>query len=382
MAGKAVIVGAGITGLSVALELAMKGYETLTIEQGPGPGWGATGRAAGIITRQVYLKHDLELIHETLGFLRENYEWLVYPRVGLTLYDSAGGLAGCMSWLIDRWEKLRVQYSILKPETLRGVLPGYNIKEKDRGLATPGDVQVDVGSLSATMAGDVEREGGGFWFNTSVYDFHVIGDTVVLDTSRGPVEADLAVIAAGPWNPRLVPSLRGRVHVYRCQLHSISVPPPEEFVVFAADEGFYHAPESSGRSLIGDGCEFLADPEEGLQPSIEMIARLGERVEARIPGALESGLESVWSAACDVAMDGLPYAGKVDGLGRVWVVGGLDGYGVMRAPAIARRLVRTILGGVLPFWLSLDRVLRYRVPGRRAVLELHSPRCGEPPECI
>ena len=93
-------------------------------------------------------------------------------------------------------------------------------------------------------------------------------------------------------------------------------------------------------------------------------------------------MESVWSAACDVAMDGLPYAGKVDGSGRVWVVGGLDGYGVMRAPAIARRFVRGVLGGVLPSWLSLDRILRYRVPGKRAVLELHSPRCGEPPECI
>ena len=383
MVERIVVAGAGISGLSLAILLGERGYEVLLVEQGPGPGWNATGRAAGIITRQVYLKHDLTLINQTLGFLQERYEWLLYPRDSVTLYSSHGPMNRCMEWLAGRWGRLGVQYTVLDAGSLRGLLDGYLIGEGDRGLLTRGDAQVDVGSLSTAMAADVERLGGELWFETAVHGYKIIGDSVVVETSRGPVEAEKLVIAGGPWNPRLLPMLRGRVHVYRCQLQSLSTPPAGEgLIVFAVDESFYHAPESSGRSLIGDGCEFLGEPEEGLQPSIEVIADLSQRIGARLPGALEAGLEAVWSAACDVGMDGLPYAGPIDNKGLVWVLGGFDGYGVMRAPAVSSMVAEAVSQGKdLPGWLAVGRLLRYPVPRRRAVLELHSPLCGEPPEC-
>ena len=44
-----VIIGAGVIGSCLALELARKGYRTLNLEKGPGAGHGSTGNSCAII---------------------------------------------------------------------------------------------------------------------------------------------------------------------------------------------------------------------------------------------------------------------------------------------------------------------------------------------
>ena len=45
----AVIIGAGVIGCAIALDLARRGFKTLNVDRGPAPGHGSTSWSAAII---------------------------------------------------------------------------------------------------------------------------------------------------------------------------------------------------------------------------------------------------------------------------------------------------------------------------------------------
>ena len=139
MSRHAVIVGAGVTGLSTAYHLARKSYSKITVIEKGRVGDGASSRAAGIITgllwsetgvraRQISLTRFRELSDELDGYR--------FQDVGcLNLFDAA-------SWpererLLPLYDRLGVEYAIMDKAEMASAWPDLVLAGEPVGLFDP-----------------------------------------------------------------------------------------------------------------------------------------------------------------------------------------------------------------------------------------------------
>ena len=335
------IVGAGIAGLSLAVELARLGVEARVYEQAL-PGHGATGRSAGILVTILppdLLPLALESLEAYKGLPEAKGHWA--PRQSLWVAPE-----GCASKVVEAHERAGLPVRRVEdPSRVLGVdfrlgrgEEAWLVREYlvDTGWA-PGALAALAEGLGVEIVqGRVERRGG--WF------YHE-GDPL-----EGPV-----VVAAGAWTGMLAPEVAGLLRVYRCQAGTVRGAAPR-LIVEDDVEGYYLVPFGGDWYNIGDGANTLIeDPEEGFRPDPEDTYTVLERYANRVEAAWEARVEQYWSAPCNVGVDGFPLAGRVEE--DLYVLTGLDGAGVSLGPALARRLARHIARGTpLPGWASrLDR---------------------------
>lgn len=278
----ALVLGAGIMGLSAAWGLSRAGWSVTLVEQDPVPNpRGASvddhrlirhayGAAAGYMRMvdEAYAAWDLlwadlgEVLHVPTGVLAlgESGEgWLAESRAGLAaaghaFEDLAPG-------------ELAARYPMLRPA---GGGEAFHMAAGGVLLAR---------RIVAALARHLRRRGVAI----------EPGRAVAVDPARASLrladgatrQADLLVLAAGPWAPRLVPGLAGRVVPSR-QIVVYLEPPPAWRAAWAAapmlldlseGSGFYAVPPVAGTPLkIGD----------------HRFSRQGDAEDAREAGAAEA----------------------------------------------------------------------------------------------
>ena len=376
------VVGGGVLG-SVLAHLLSNGADVSLYEEGQLFSR-ASGMAAGIITLQLHLEHDVKLTRATLAYYRrlQSKGYNLMRRVrGVSLFDEASE-PGCAGFMSSRLTKWGVKHRLVGPSEIAEALPGLRVEDTLRGIETSTDYILDTGILQAALREELEAGGVELREYTRVHSVKE-EEGVQVHSTAGIEEYDYAVLAMGPWNT-VAAGLEGKVFAYHCQAHSIKHSPPNpEVSIYSYTDGIYIVPESPERIIAGDGCKPLRDPAEGLQPDMNITLHVSEKLTHRIPGAGEAELASTWSAPCDVSMDGVPYTGRIPGSRSIYAIGGLDGYGVMRAPGLASILAdHLLLGEPIPGLYSVDRLYRYPKPGAIVVNELYNPTCGHRNTCI
>jgi len=341
------IVGAGLAGLSLAVELARLGVEVTVYDHQP-PGYGATGRSAGILVT-ILPPSLLPLALESLDFYRglpgakghwapRQAFWVAPEGCGgpvIEAHRRAGLPAGRAG---DPSRALGVDFR------LRGGEEAWIVREYlvDTGWV-PGALAAMAEGLGVRLVeARVERRGD--WY-------YVGGD---------PLEGTV-IVAAGAWTGLLAPEAARLLRVYRCQAATARGAAPR-LIVEDDVAGYYLVPFGGEWYNIGDGSNtILDDPEDGFRPDLEDTLEVLERYAGRVEAAWEARLEQYWSAPCSVGIDGYPLAARV---GDVYVFTGLDGAGVSLGPALARRMARHLVqGSPMPEWAArLDREPASRWP--------------------
>jgi glycine/D-amino acid oxidase-like deaminating enzyme len=152
---------------------------------------------------------------------------------------------------------------------------------------------------------------------------------------------DSIVLAAGPGNTELAMQVGVKLPLksYQCYA-SVMTGPIKVMNLSIGDDvlGWYSRPFLPGLFIAGDGC---GKPNEGAPLNYGWrIARLiSSRFGWAVPLLTKSG-------TCEVSPSGGPVYGKVKD--DLYVIGGLDGYGSMSGPALARRLAELIIKGNAP----------------------------------
>ncbi|OEJ68055.1 D-amino acid dehydrogenase [Magnetovibrio blakemorei] len=93
------------------------------------------------------------------------------------------------------------------------------------GIFTPRDESGDCYAFTKALAERCERRGVSFRFNTTVQGFHKEGWRVTsVETSQGPIEADVFVIALGSHSKTLLKGLDLNVPIYPAKGYSMTAP--------------------------------------------------------------------------------------------------------------------------------------------------------------
>jgi glycine/D-amino acid oxidase-like deaminating enzyme len=210
-----VVAGAGIFGLSGALELRSRGHSVTVVDPGPVPHPLAASNDVSRMVRMDYADDQLysDLAAEAIG------EWHVWnERNGRLLYHEDGFLV-LTSEPLEGDTVERQSYDLLTAagwqlerlgsEVVAERFPQWNAEHYIDGYFNPRGGWAAAGETVAFMANEAEAAGievrAGFQVHSILVES---GRAAGLRSSDGSeVRADAVVIAAGVWTPRLIPEL-------------------------------------------------------------------------------------------------------------------------------------------------------------------------------
>jgi gamma-glutamylputrescine oxidase len=360
------IIGAGVAGSAIALELARAGKAVVVVE-GRRIAAGASGRNAGFITNSTGEKYAAVVAH--LGrknahrlwqFHGENAEraarliaelaqqgWSCeYQREGML------GLATSESELADIRESARLLNDDGWPTTIweHETLPVRLQVGYLGGIFHPGSGSLQPAKFVHGLALLARQAGVLFYQESPVHTITVVEDGVILTTPRGRLRARDVVLATNAWLPGIGAQL-GADWLARCIVPTrgqvIATEPIAERLFpcpCSADEGYqYWRQHEDGRLIVGGwrnhslATEATSDETPGgiVQQQLEDFVHK----TLKLP---EVQITHRWAGIMAFAKDGLPLIGQLPGKSHCFIAGGFTGHGnasALQGATIIRKLL-------------------------------------------
>lgn len=204
---RAVIVGAGIAGCSVAYHLAKLGWrDVVVVDQGPlYETGGSTSHAPGLVFQINASKTMTNFASYTVDL------WKQMEIEGEPCANPVGSLE--VAWTDERFTDLKrkagygmswgVEAHVISSSEARAFIPMLSDRIKG-ALYVPSDIQTKPTRPAEAMARYAEQNGASFFGNVEVTGFGVEnGHVTSVQTTAGDIKTDLVVAAAGIWATKL-----------------------------------------------------------------------------------------------------------------------------------------------------------------------------------
>ena len=358
-------------GLGIGWRLADAGCEVDVFDKGEA-GHGATWAAAGMLAAGVETEPGEEGL---LKLTRESQRrWPEFARMleaasGLSVgYRDEGTLVVATNR--DELDRLRFDYEF---QTSLGVelqwLGGGELREREPylrsgvpgGVFSPNDHQVDNRRLAEALKVALQKAGGRLHEHAPVEAVEVDAGRakgVVMEGRR--LEADVVVLAAGPWSREIdgVPQeARPPVRPIKGQMLSLRMDPAHPLVrhVIWAPK-LYLVPRDDGRLLIGATVE-----EKGFDDKVTAggVFALLEGAWRALPAIEELPIDEIWVGFRPGSRDDAPIVGEtgVDGL---LVATGHHRNGILLAPVTAELMAEAVISGRVPEALEAFSPARFQ----------------------
>lgn len=345
------IVGAGIIGLSSALELAQSGASVTVLERGS-CGGESSWAGGGILSPLLPWDYPAAVTDLTQLSCQFYAEWAghiaeisgldpEFRRSGmLVLPEFDSGRA--MNW--SRSHQARIEL-VQKRDRLPEAL------DDGEALWLPDVAQVRNPRLIKALRFTLERMGVRILEHVEVTGMAAGGGRLArLNTTVGPFESDQYVVAAGAWSKKLlgeqgmqidIKPIRGQMLLYRAQ--------PGLLRHIVLNNGFYLIPRADGHILAGSTLEDV-----GFDKSINEGAgnRLHANAISLLPQLAQAELVKHWAGLRPGAPGNIPVIARHPQLENLYLNSGHFRYGVTMAPASARILANRIFQREQPFDIS------------------------------
>ena len=389
----ALVIGVGVSGAAVAYHLARRGFRRVIAFEALTPAAGATGRAAGIVSEQLWDRWDVEVVRES----KAEYAVLAargapgaYRTNGFVRWTSDDAVADALRERVAELRSWGVDVRSIEPSELSRLLPAVRTDDLLEIAYAPTDAVVAPSTLAEAYVTEGRRLGVEWRLVSPVGK--VLGGSGSWSWSiRGTTyTSPVAIVAAGAWSKQLLQASGFPLPLapYRTQAAVLTVPDgvPESAPSFDdLDSDVYARPEENGRLLAGDGTERVeADPATFVPTGDpEFVAHLAESFQERLPGWAEAKLVRAWAGVCVATPDRRALVGPVAGAPGLYTITGFNGFGVMRAGGAAARLAEVIAGGGEAAAARLATVSPARFSGRLPSFTPHDGftlQAGDDPE--
>lgn len=340
----AVIVGAGVIGLSIAYNLSLSGkLKIAVVEKEKFPCSGSTAYCTGGIRHQFSSAANVAMTKISLPFLKNFDKEMGYP-IGFRHRDYL--FVSSDPRKMSQFEK---NLSILKdfdipsefvtPEEISARHPYIRTGDLVGGTSCPLDGYADPYGVTMGYYKQAREKGVEVFLRKEVTGIEVsAGKVKGISTSAGKISCPVIVNAAGPYLPEIgrlagvdIPARPYRRQVYVCApLEGI---PGDAPLVVDMDSGFYLHTENSGTMLLG-GTDKDSFP--GTDPAVDWSLLDGfiESAVRRIPRLQDGQLVRAYVGIRSLTPDYLGILGKHPDIKGFFIAGGFAGNGFMHSPAI------------------------------------------------
>ena len=398
MRAHVVVVGGGVMGTAIALELARRLdpiEQPVVLLERRELAAGSSGRS-GAILRQHYARPEVAgMARDSLrvwsGFEAATGYAIGFRRCGvLTLAGPARpGDVERVRRNVAMLQSIGVETRLVEGDALRRLAPGLAAEPGTVAAYEPGGGYVDPRRAVEAFATLARFHGATTRLGVEVTGFVLRdGHLAGVETCAGPIDCAHAVVAAGPWTRRLLElvGIELPLTVVRPQQHflamlppppgaarprAVELAPPESALDDAAlrplgaeedplpaahpvlldlEHGYYARCEPDARrTRVGEldysGCDVLDDPDaldEEADPGFVRWAH--EALARRLPAYARQPAAGSLCAWYTLSPDAQPLLGPLPGLPGLHLAAGFSGHGFKLAPSIGEGLARQVLG--------------------------------------
>jgi glycine cleavage system aminomethyltransferase T/glycine/D-amino acid oxidase-like deaminating enzyme len=343
---RAVVIGAGIVGNSMAHHLWRQGWSDLVLlDKGPFPNpGGSTGHASNFIFP---VDHSKEMTALTLESVRQYKELGVFTESGgievartpERMQELHRRMSSAAAWGVE-------PVSMLTPAEIKELVPFIDESVIIGGFYSPG-----VGVVDSLRAGTIMREraqeAGALTVSplTEVLGIDVEhGRVRRVRTSRGDIEAETVVIACGVWSPRIARMAGATIPLTPAVHQMIDVGPVPHFanskshieypIVRDMDTNMYERQDGSGleigsyahRAILHDPDEIPSIEEASLSPTelpftqADFDPQMEDALELmpEIVGDESVGVKYAINGLLSLTPDGMPLLGETPEVKGLW----------------------------------------------------------------
>lgn len=330
MRADAVVIGAGVIGSSVALELARAGKSVVVVDKGPGAGMGSTSSSSSIIRYSYSTRDSILTAWEAAQMW---FDWAGH--LGHVDPDGLARFIECPNLIfqttgydgtsiLPSWDEFGIEYEVLDAAELRERFPMFDTGKyyPPKRIDDPAFADDPVGELTAiynkrcgfmddpalcakNLAYAARQHGAEFRFRAEVVSIDRTADggavAGVTLASGESIEAPVVINVGGP-HSGIINRLAGVTEdmtiahrPLRQEVFAAPVPPGmrlEDGIPFVSDldVGQYFRPQPGGMMMIGgaepecDELHWVDDPDTNSEfPTVEVWETYMMRFARRVP---------------------------------------------------------------------------------------------------
>jgi sarcosine oxidase subunit beta len=343
------VVGAGITGLSVALHLAEGGAEVVVHER-TGIAAEASGVQPGGVRQQWSTRVNCLLARESIGFYRDVAERLeartkpVLEACGYLFLAHSAERRDALAADVALQNELDIPSELLDPADLAGLLPGIDVADVTGASFCAEDGYFDQPQAVVEAFAEACRRRGVAIERSTIAVLVERPDGWALERDdAAAVEADAVVVAAGYDAPALLETVGVDLPIEKEARYLLLSDPIAdrllEPLIVSAERHFAAKHLRNGRILASD----LAASGNPDGDAAAWRAHVKESVRRYVPVLEYVTYPIVVEGFYDVTPDHQPLIAPVES--GLWVAAGFSGHGFMIAPAVGRIVADALLTG-------------------------------------
>ena len=371
---RAVVVGGGITGASVAYHLAKAGWRDVVLLEKDELTSGSTCHAAGLVTQfnpsptmMRFRRYSIELYQE-LG---------VFETVGSLRFASSQDHMMELQRGVSRARGIGLDAELISATEAVRLMPAITTESLYGAVWMPGDGHLDPHTATHALAAAARKLGARVNTNRRVTGISMSGSNAVesVNTDAGPIETGVVVVAGGIWGPQIAAMAGAFVvstpvdHQHAALLAVRGHEMPHDMPCFRdPDNLIYGKAEAGGMVLGGYELDPVARWIDGvpwdhagvsLPPDQARFEPLLAGAARRFPHLSEAGIVKLVCHPDAMTPDSGPLVGPVPGIGGLFMAAGLSLNGFGGAGGIGRSLSELITTGETELDLHAYRPWRF-----------------------
>ena len=370
---RAVIIGGGVVGCSVAYHLTKLGWTDVVLLERKQLTSGTTWHAAGLIAQLRATANMTKLAK----YSQELYGSLEAETGVATGFRRVGSITAALTG--ERLEELHrsaamarafgVEIAEISPSEIKERYPHLNIDGVTGGVYLPKDGQGDPANIALALAKGARQRGAVVAERVKATGVTRQGrritgvDWAAEDGSAGHIACDHVVNCAGMWGREVGQMLNTHVPLQACEHFYIVSEPIAGLtqlpVLRVPDECAYYK-EDAGKLMLGafeplskpwgpipDSFEFDQLPEDfdHFEPILEMAVN-------RMPMLGEAGIHTFFNGPESFTPDNAYLLGLATEMDNVWVAAGFNSIGIQSAGGAGMALAQWMEDGAKPFDLG------------------------------
>lgn len=361
----AVIIGAGIVGLSTGYFLSKSGLKVVVIEKNY-PASGSTGRCIGGIRMQFSTESSIRLMKESMKlfsnmekefgfsveFYRGGYLFLAHSEERLESFRSVA--------MLQRNLGLNIQ--ILSPEQCCEKVPGLSKEGLKGGVYSPDDGQAYPFKVTRGYLEGIKKNGSEVLLYTEVSGLDISSGSIggVYLQNGEYIKSKIVVNASGPYGGDVGKMANIDLPIFPEEHEALITDRHEHrfdpMVVDYRPDGCYFQQMVTGQ-IIGCYTPVPNKPGKTTESSSEFILEMSKRTLRLIPDLGKFNILRHWGGSYSMTPDGSPIIDKT-AINGFFVAVGMSGHGFMFGPAAGKFLSEIITEDKYPFaWdeFKIDR---------------------------
>lgn len=349
---KYVIIGGGISGMSIAYHLAKKGEKDIVVIEKDYYTAGATGRCGAGIRQQWGTKMNCILAKKSIEFFEKAQEELEYD--GNVEFKQEGYLiVGSNKEEDEMFEKnVKLQQSLgipakkLTKEEAKEIVPYLNTDIVYSATFCPTDGHLNPFTTTDAFYKAAERLGVTFYKYTTVEDIIVENKKVkAVVTDKGTIETDHVINAAGGWAKQIGDMAGVDIPVYSQNREILVTETVEKMqgpMVISFSKNIYCQQTPHGAFIMGRGDD--RKPGYEMLSTWQFVDEMAKTVTALLPPIGELRVLRQWGGLYNMSPDHQPIISDTPNLKGFYIACGFSGHGFMLAPMTGLLLSEIILG--------------------------------------